>query len=258
MGKTALAMNIAENIALGSKLPVGIFSLEMSKEQLVTRMLCGQARVNAKKIRRGHLSNVEVDALTRAGGPLALAPIYIDDSSTLTSLELKAKARRLKQQVPTLSAIIVDYLQLMTASGGFENRQQEVALITRSMKSIAKDLNIPVIAISQLSRMVEQRGKDRVPQLSDLRESGAIEQDADIVMFVYREEYYLNQTERNDPDNYAKLGKAEVIVAKQRNGPTGSAHLVFLKEYTRFENLSVESEIDAREDRIKQSGYSPL
>lgn len=240
MGKTALAMNIAEHVAVEQGKAVGIFSLEMSKEQLVMRMLCGRARVNQKKVRSGKLNDYEHKSLAQKGGILAQAPIYIDDSAALSSLEMRAKARRLARQVD-LSLIVIDYIQLMHGSGRAENRQQEIAMISRGMKALAKDLQVPVIAISQLSRLVEQRGGQKRPQLSDLRESGAIEQDADVVMFVYREEYYLNHLERTDPKFREVEGKAEVIVAKQRNGPTDIAHMAFLKEFTRFEALAPDS-----------------
>lgn len=233
MGKTALAMNIAEYVAVEQKKPVGIFSLEMSRESLVMRMLCGRARVNHRKVRSRRLNAQERRQLAQFGGVLAQAPIYIDDSAALSSLEMRAKARRLKSQ-HDLSLLVVDYIQLMHGSGGYENRQQEIAMISRSMKSLAKELHIPVVAISQLSRLVEQRGGQKRPQLSDLRESGAIEQDADVVMFVYREEYYMRH---DDPKIREVEGRAEVIVAKQRNGPTDTANLSFIKEYTRFENL---------------------
>ncbi len=238
MGKSALAVNIAENVAINLKKPVALFSIEMSKEQLAMRMLCGHARVSQQRLRSRKMTNEEMDRLTAAGGVLSLAEIYIDDSATLTGLQMRAKARRLKAQSPNLALIIVDYIQMMHASARSENRQQELSVISRSMKAIAKDLEIPVIACSQLSRMVEHRGGDKRPQLADLRESGAIEQDADVVMFVYRPEYYLNEDERKDPKNQDKLGVAEVIIAKQRNGPTGTAHLTFIKEYASFKNLA--------------------
>jgi replicative DNA helicase len=236
MGKSALAVNIAENIAINAKKPVAIFSVEMSKEQLALRMLCGRSRISQQRLRSKKLTDEETNRLTRAGGTLSMTDIFIDDSATLTSLQMRAKARRLKAQFPDLSLIIVDYMQMMHASGHAENRQQELSAISRSMKALAKELQLPVIACSQLSRMVEHRGGDKRPQLADLRESGAIEQDADVVMFVYRPEYYLNEDERNDPKNRDKIGVAEVIIAKQRNGPTGVAHMIFLKEFARFEN----------------------
>ncbi|MCH7946317.1 MAG: replicative DNA helicase [candidate division Zixibacteria bacterium] len=240
MGKTALALNIAENFAEINKKGVGIFSIEMSKEQLAFRMLCGRARLNQQKLRSGKLRDEEWQKLTIAGHNLSEAKIFIDDSATLTPLELRAKARRLKKQ-HDVELIIVDYLQLMHAHGRQENRQQEISLISRSLKALAKELSIPVIAISQLSRQVEQRGKEKIPQLSDLRESGAIEQDADVVAFVYRPEFYLTREERMEEQSKGpldtKLGKAQIIIAKQRNGPTGVIDLAFVAEFARFENL---------------------
>jgi replicative DNA helicase len=236
MGKTALAMNIAEYVATELKKAVGIFSVEMSKEQLVFRMLCGRAEINQHKLRSGMLSEREWPKLTIAGNMLSPAPIFIDDSAALSTLEMRAKARRLTAQ-HDVGLIVVDYIQLMHQSGFSENRQQEIALISRGMKALAKELNVPVIAISQLSRQVEQRGGDKRPQLSDLRESGAIEQDADLVMFVYRQELYMSHLDRDDPKYREVEGRAEIIVAKQRNGPTGSVHLAFRKELARFGNL---------------------
>ena len=242
MGKSSFALNIAENLATKHKKGVGVFSIEMSKEQLAFRMLCGRARLNQQKLRSGKLKQDEWPRLTIAGNILSEAPIFIDDSPTLSPLELRAKARRLKKQF-NIDVIIVDYLQLMHSHGRQENRQQEIALISRSLKALAKEIDVPVIAISQLSRQVEQRGKDRIPQLSDLRESGAIEQDADVVMFVYRPEVYLTQEERMDEQNKSpqdtKMGKAQIIVAKQRNGPIGTIDLAFIGEFARFENLSL-------------------
>ncbi len=236
MGKTALAMNMAEYVATELKKAVGIFSVEMSKEQLVFRMLCGRAEINQHKLRSGTLSEREWPKLTIAGNMLSPAPIFIDDSASLSTLEMRAKARRLKAQ-HDLGLIVVDYIQLMHQSGFSENRQQEISMISRGMKALAKELNVPVIAISQLSRQVEQRGGDKRPQLSDLRESGAIEQDADLVLFVYRPEMYLSHLDREDPKYREAAGRAEIIVAKQRNGPTGSVHLSFRKEFARFGNL---------------------
>jgi replicative DNA helicase len=237
MGKTAFALNIAEHVAIEKKKGVGIFSLEMSKEQLVTRLLCGRAGVSQQKVRSQRLSEQEKHKLAMSAGRLAEAPIFLDDSPILSALEMRAKARRLKAQ-QGVSLIIVDYIQMMHASGRLENRQQEIAQISRGMKSLAKELGIPVVGISQLSRMVEQRGGDKRPQLADLRESGAIEQDADVVMFVYRPEFYLSRDERDDPKHADKLGRAEIILSKQRNGPTGSVSLSFRKELARFGNLA--------------------
>ncbi len=229
MGKSAFMTCIAEHAGMVLKVPVAIFSLEMSKEQLIQRMLCARARVDAHKVRTGFLAQSDWPALTNAAAKLSEAPIYIDDSPGLSALELKAKARRLKAQFD-IKMIIVDYLQLMQGAAGSESRQQEISDISRSLKALARELHVPVIAISQLSRAVESR-TDHRPQLSDLRESGAIEQDADMVVLLLREEYY-NPTEEN-------RGKAEVIIAKQRNGPVGSVFLTFIREFTRFENAEL-------------------
>lgn len=232
MGKSALASCIVEHVGVVEKEPVAFFSLEMSKEQLVQRMLCSHARVDAHKVRTGFLSQADWPRLVSAAGKLSEAPIYIDDSPGSTVLEIRAKARRLKAQFD-IKLIVLDYLQLMQGPSHSDNRQQEISEISRSLKALARELNVPLIAISQLSRAVEQR-TDHRPQLSDLRESGAIEQDADLVLLLLREEYY-NQTEENK-------GTAELIVAKQRNGPVGSLNLAFLGEYMRFENLAPKSE----------------
>ncbi|MEA3296765.1 MAG: replicative DNA helicase [candidate division Zixibacteria bacterium] len=237
MGKSALVMNIAEHVAVTLGKAVGVFSVEMSAEQLALRMLCGRARVSQQKLRAGRLRDEEWPRLTRAGGPLSEAAMFIDDSPTLSTLEMKAKARRLKSQ-HGVDLIIVDYLQLVHGAGRFENRQQEMATISRNLKALAKELDIPVVACSQLSRQVEQRGGEKKPQLSDLRESGAIEQDADLVAFVYRPELYLSNLEKTDAKYIEVEGKAELIVAKQRNGPTGIVRLAFIKDYARFENLT--------------------
>ena len=229
MGKSALAGCIAEHAGIIDKIPTVIFSLEMSKEQLVQRMLCSHARVDMHKVRTGFLSQSDWPKLTNSAGILAESPIFIDDTPAISALELRAKARRLKSQ-HNIGLVIVDYLQLMRSSNASsDNRQQEISEISRAMKALAREISAPVIAISQLSRAVEARA-DRRPQLSDLRESGAIEQDADLVVLLLREEYY-NPT----PEN---RGITEVIVAKQRNGPVGSLNLAFIKEYTKFENLT--------------------
>lgn len=230
MGKSALALNMAEYAAIVGKAPVAMFSLEMSKEQLVQRMLCSHARVDAHKVRTGYLAVSDWPKLTAAAGKLSESPIYIDDTPAISVMELRAKARRLKMH-HDIGLIILDYLQLMRGSGfvNMDSRQQEISEISRSLKALARELNVPVVAISQLSRAVESR-TDHRPQLSDLRESGAIEQDADVVVLILREEYY-NPT----PDNQ---GKAEIIIAKQRNGPVGSMELAFIKEYTKFENIT--------------------
>jgi replicative DNA helicase len=237
MGKSALALNITENFCLESGRAAAFFSLEMSKEQLALRMICGRARISSHRLRTGRLSETDYERLGRYGTPLAEANIYIDDSPTMTVLEMRAKARRLASQTD-LGLIIIDYLQMMTGSRRAENRQQEISLISRGLKGLAKELNVPVMACSQLSRMVEQRGGDRRPQLSDLRESGAIEQDADVVMFVYRPEYYLSGLDPDDPKLLAAKGRAEIIVAKQRNGPTGTVTLSFVRDFARFESLA--------------------
>ncbi|PYS53223.1 MAG: replicative DNA helicase [Acidobacteria bacterium] len=228
MGKTALCLNIAQQVALQKNLPVGMFSLEMSKEQLLLRMLCAEARVDAHRVRTGYLSKDDFRKLIDSLGRTTQAPIFIDDSSTLTVMEMRAKCRRLKAE-HGLSLIVVDYLQLMSGYGRVENRTQEISSISRGLKALAKELHVPVLALSQLSRAPEQRQGDHKPQLSDLRESGSIEQDADVVMFIYREEVYKPSEEN--------AGLAELIIAKQRNGPTGIVKLAFLKQFTRFETL---------------------
>jgi replicative DNA helicase len=228
MGKTALCLNIAQHVALHKEQTVGVFSLEMSKEQLLMRMLCAEARVDAHKVRTGYLGKDDFRKLIDSLGRTTQAPMYIDDSSTLTVMEMRAKCRRLKAE-RGLSLIIVDYLQLMSGYGRVENRTQEISGISRGLKALAKELHVPVVALSQLSRAPEQRQGDHKPQLSDLRESGSIEQDADLVMFIYREEVYKPSEEN--------AGLAELLISKQRNGPTGIVKLAFLREYTRFENL---------------------
>lgn len=229
MGKSALALCMAEYAGVISKIPLAIFSLEMSKEQMAQRILCSHARVDANKVRTGFLSASDWPKLTAAAGKLAEAPIFIDDSPGISVMELRAKARRLKAN-HDIQLIILDYIQLMRSStSSSESRQQEISEISRSLKALARELSVPIIGISQLSRAVESRNDHR-PQLSDLRESGAIEQDADVVVLILREEYY-NPTPENK-------GVAEIIIAKQRNGPVGSVKLAFLNEYTRFENLA--------------------
>jgi replicative DNA helicase len=229
-GKTSLALSIAQNAAHKGH-TVGVVSLEMSKEQLVARMLCSEARINLHRFRGGFLSRDEWGRLAEALGRLVESRIFIDDTPALSAIEIRAKARRLKHE-HGLDLLIVDYLQLMAGRGKIESRQQEVSQISRDLKAIAKDISVPVIAISQLSRAPEAR-TDHRPQLSDLRESGSLEQDSDVVMFVYREEMY-GATEEN-------AGIAEIIIGKQRNGPVGTVRLAFLKEFTRFENLWHES-----------------
>ena len=240
MGKTAFALNIAENAAVIDKKVVGVFSLEMSRESLLLRLLCSQARVDAHKLRTGFLSREDYNKLVKALSALAEAPIYIDDTPSLSLTEMRAKARRLAQSAGRIDLIIVDYLQLMSATpagGGrrYENRTQEVSAISRGLKALAKELRIPVVALSQLSRSPESRGKgEQRPQLSDLRESGSIEQDADVVAFIFREEYYM----KRDLVPPELEGLAELIIGKQRNGPTGTVKMAFLKKSTRFENLA--------------------
>jgi replicative DNA helicase len=229
MGKTSLSMNVAEHAAIKNRVPVAVFSLEMAREQVVLRMLCSQARVESHRVRTGYLRESDWPLLTTAAGLLSKAPIYIDDTPAMSVLEMRSKARRLKSEA-NIGLIIVDYLQLVRGMSDVENRQQEISQISRSLKALAKELRVPVIALSQLSRAVETRGGDRRPVLSDLRESGAIEQDADVVIFIYRPEVY-----EKTPDNE---GRAELIIGKQRNGPIGSVELTFISEYTRFESMS--------------------
>jgi len=235
MGKTAWAINIAENAAVRGGKVVAVFSLEMSKASLLRRMLASQALVNSKAIQTGMLMRDDRSKLVGALERLMESKMFIDDTPGITLAEMRAKARRLKQQNGSLDLIVIDYLQLMTGSAGgqkgFENRTQEVSAISRGLKALAKEMKVPVVALSQLSRASEQRGGDKKPLLSDLRESGSIEQDADVVCFIHREEYY-------DRENEDLKGKAEIIIAKQRNGPTGSIQLAYLADYTRFENLS--------------------
>ena len=234
MGKTAFAMNIAENAAINDGKVVGIFSLEMSREALLLRMLCSAARVDSHKMRTGSLWREDMQKVVLAMDKLANAPVFIDDTPGIALSEMRAKARRLQQSQGKLDLLIVDYLQLMSAGSGrrYENRTQEVSAISRGLKGLAKELRVPVIALSQLSRAPESRGAgDHRPQLADLRESGAIEQDADVVMFIFREEVYK-------PDDPELDGRAEIIIAKQRNGPTGRVKLAFLKRSTRFESMA--------------------
>ena len=230
MGKTALAMNIVQHAALIEKEPVAVFSLEMSMESLAMRMLCSLGRIDSQRMRTGKLHETDWPKLTRATGMLADAPIFIDDTAGLTVLEMRAKARRLKSE-SNIGMVVVDYLQLMQGKSGIENRAQEISDISRSLKAMAKELEVPVVALSQLNRSLESR-TDKRPQLSDLRESGAIEQDADVIMFIYRDEVY------NKGEDNPNRGLAEVIIGKQRNGPTGSVKLTFLGEFTTFENYT--------------------
>ncbi|NLO27808.1 MAG: replicative DNA helicase [Actinobacteria bacterium] len=229
MGKTALALNVARNVAVDQHKAVAIFSLEMSKMEIVNRMMCSEARVDSWRVKRGTLQPNEWSRLAAACTPLHTAPIFVDDSASLNLMEIRAKARRLRAKEKTLGLIILDYLQLMMGDVGMENRQQEIARISRGLKILARELEVPVLALSQLSRQVEQRAGNK-PVLSDLRESGAIEQDADVVLFIYRDEVY----NRESPDK----GTAEIIVGKQRNGPIGECRLAFVQNYTRFADLA--------------------
>ncbi len=230
MGKTAFAMNIAQNTSLLDKTGVAIFSLEMSKEQLAMRLLCSAGHIDSQRVRTGKLHDDDWPKLSRAVGMLTEAPMYIDDTPAISVLEMRAKVRRLAAQYP-LGLIIVDYLQLMRGRNNSENRTQEISEISRSLKAMAKELKVPVIALSQLNRSLESR-TDKRPMMSDLRESGAIEQDADVICFIYRDEVY------NKGDENPDRGIAEIIIVKQRNGPTGTVKLTFIKEFTMFENLS--------------------
>ncbi len=235
MGKTAFTLNIAQHAAIEENTPVAFFSLEMSKEALVQRMLTSEARIDAQRLRKGMLRDDDFPRLARAAGILSSAPVWIDDTPGISMMEMRSKARRLKAD-NGIGLIVVDYLQLATGPTNFESRQQEISQISRSLKGLAKELSVPVIALSQLSRAPEQRtGENKRPQLSDLRESGAIEQDADLVMFLYRQEMYDGPV---DKDGNSLEGRAEVIVGKQRNGPTGLVNLFFHKQYTRFESYS--------------------
>lgn len=233
MGKTSFVLNVAEHVGIEGRVPVAIFSLEMAKEQLAMRMLSSRARVDGNSLRRGFLSQErDFPRLALAAGNFSESSIFIDDSASISVLEIRARARRLKAE-HGIGLVIIDYLQLIKGRDRIESRQQEISEISRSLKALAKELNVPVIALSQLSRAVETRGGDRRPLLSDLRESGAIEQDADVVAFIFREEVYRTDEDEGNSD---VAGKAEVIIRKQRNGPIGTVSLTFMKEYTRFEN----------------------
>ncbi len=236
MGKTAFALNLARNAAVNSGTPTAVFSLEMSKEQLSMRMLCAESRVDSSKIRGGFFGKDDWERITEAAGILSQAPLYIDDSPDISAMEIRAKSRRLKMD-KGLGLVIIDYLQLMRGRQGSERRDLEISEISRSLKILAKELSIPVIALSQLNRKLEERA-DKRPMLSDLRESGALEQDADVVAFIYRDEVY------NKEENNPNRNKAEIILAKQRSGPVGTAHLAFLSTYTRFEDLADETYYD--------------
>jgi replicative DNA helicase len=229
MGKSALGLCMAANLAVRKEIPVAIFTLEMSKSEVTQRLMCSEAKVESQRLRTGKLAADDWPRLTAACDKLAKAPIYVDDTGSITMMEIRSKARRLKAKLPELGLIIVDYLQLMTSGTSAENRVQEVSQISRSLKVLARDLEVPIIAVSQLSRAVEQR-HDKRPILSDLRESGSIEQDADIVAFIYRDEYYNDESDQQ--------GLAEVIVAKHRNGPTDTVKLSFLRRYAKFADLA--------------------
>ncbi len=235
MGKTAFALNVAATAAIANQVPVAIFSLEMSSEQLVQRLLCAEGRIDSQQLRRGRLSQEQHQRLAQAAGHLNTAPIWIDDQAGSNVLEIRAKARRLQSELGSdgkeLGMILIDYMQLMSGAGRSESRVQEVSEISRGLKALARELEVPVIALSQLSRGPEQR-TDKRPMLSDLRDSGSIEQDADVVMFLFRPEYYASAENRQELD-----GKAELIVSKQRNGPTGVINLFFQKQYTRFDSV---------------------
>jgi replicative DNA helicase len=233
MGKTSFVLNIAQHVGTTTAMTVGFFSLEMSKEQLFMRLLTSEARIDAHRFRSGHLTEKDYGRLSHALGTLAEARVFIDDTASIGVLEMRAKARRLKAE-HGLDLLVIDYIQLMQGRGRFESRQQELASISRSLKGLAKELHVPIVALSQLSRAPETRSDHR-PQLSDLRESGALEQDADLVMFIFREEQYRDA--EGQPNQEAE-GIAEIIVGKQRNGPTGTVKLAFIKEHTRFENLA--------------------
>lgn len=240
MGKTSLVLNMAQYVALHANRTVGIYSLEMSREQLVMRMLCSEARVDNAKVRTGYLGERDFPRLAMAASRLSEAPIFIDDTPAQNVLEMRAKSRRLKREAD-VGLIIIDYLQLMRGLTAQENRVQELSEISRSLKALAKEINVPVIALSQLNRQVEQRA-DKRPVMSDIRESGAVEQDADVIMFIYRDEVYRPDS----PDE----GVAEIIVGKQRNGPTGTVRLAFRREYTRFDNLV--DDMDVADDTMEE------
>jgi replicative DNA helicase len=229
MGKSALGLCMAANLAVREGIPVGIFTLEMSKSEVTQRLMCSEAKVESQRLRTGKLAIDDWPRLTAACDKLAKAPLYVDDTGSINLMEIRSKARRLKSREPTLGLILIDYLQLMTSGVTVENRVQEVSQISRSLKVLARDLDVPIVAMSQLSRAVEQR-HDKRPILSDLRESGSIEQDADLVMFIYRDEYYNEESDQQ--------GMAEVALAKHRNGPTDTIKLSFLKRYAKFSDLA--------------------
>jgi replicative DNA helicase len=230
MGKSALALCAATNISVRHSIPVALFTLEMSKAEVTQRLMCSEGKVESQRLRTGRLAQDDWSRLTAACDKLMKAPIYVDDAGSTTMMDIRSKSRRLKTQHSNLGLLVVDYLQLMTSGRDMENRVQEVSQISRQLKVLARDLDVPILALSQLSRAVEQR-HDKRPILSDLRESGSIEQDADIVMFIYRDEYY-------NPDETDQQGLAEVHIAKHRNGPTDTVKLSFLKRYAKFADLA--------------------
>ena len=234
MGKTSFCLNVAANAALEGKVPTAIFSLEMSRDQVVERLLAAESFVDLYRLRSGRLRDDDFPKMSRAAGLLGTAPIWVDDTPALTLLEIRSKARRMKAE-HDVGLVIVDYMQLIRGGGHHDSRQEEISFISRSLKALARELQTPVIALSQLSRAPEQRGGDRRPLLSDLRDSGAIEQDADLVMFIYREEMYRAVL---DADENTDEGSAELILAKHRNGPTGTIKLAFHKQYTRFDSYT--------------------
>jgi replicative DNA helicase len=252
MGKTAIATGMALHAAIMHQVPVAIYSLEMSKEQIVQRMLCHEALVDLAGLRRGEIRDADLVRLAQAAGHLNTAPLYIDDRSATTMPQFRASVRRLKQQIPDLGMIILDYVQYMAGSGKVENRQQEVSQISRGLKFLAKEVGVPIIALSQLSRALEQR-TDKRPQLSDLRESGSLEQDADLVLFVHRPERFMTPAEAEEK---GLIGKAELIVGKQRNGPTGIVDLYFRKECARFESLTRREDPDTHDRHRKAAPYA--
>ena len=234
MGKTAFALNIAQNVALKTNTPVAIFSLEMSKEQLMQRMLCAEAEIDSQRVKTGNMQSKDWEKLANAANAFTMAPIYIDDTSGSTITDIRAKCRRLKMEEKNLGLILIDYLQLMESSSR-EDRMQQISAISRGLKILARELDVPVIALSQLSRAVESR-TDKRPMLSDLRESGAIEQDADIVMFIYRDEYYKKAEEEDEVSKASSKGESEIIIAKHRNGSVGTVKLLFQGNITKFKN----------------------
>ena len=254
MGKTAISMNIVEHMAIHNSTPVAVFSLEMPTEQLVIRMISSFGRIDSSKLRDGDMSEIDWNSFNHAVRAFEENTILIDETPSITPTEIRAKCRRLKRRYPDLGLIMVDYLQLMTVHGKSENRVQEISEISRSLKSLAKEINVPVIAISQLNRGVESRaktGKGRIPQMADLRESGSIEQDADIIGFIYRDEVYHDDTYTNPEE----VGKADLRIAKHRNGATGNIKLAFVGQYSRFEDLAFEDRFQGVSDEQMDASY---